>query len=152
MNQSSGRAVLVFAATSMPQPWPCYFCGDEIEIKLKTRGCGSHGRNACLHHIDGDHENNDPANWAWAHNSCHVSFHVRGSKRSQRHRQRIADSLRKPKTAEHRANIAAGASRQQRETRITCVCGTVSTPQALGRYHKACGSAAIGDAARFENE
>jgi len=29
-----------------------------------------------LHHIDGDHENNDRRNHAWAHRRCHKSHHL----------------------------------------------------------------------------
>lgn len=73
------RNVLVFAAMSGPQPWRCFFCEEEtVKFDLAPPGRGGHRDSPTLHHIDGDHANDVPENWAWAHNSCHTSFHSKG--------------------------------------------------------------------------
>jgi len=33
-----------------------------------------------IHHIDSNHENNDPENLMWMHGGCHTSFHSTGEK------------------------------------------------------------------------
>lgn len=30
-----------------------------------------------IHHIDHNHSNNDPSNWALSHRSCHKSYHMK---------------------------------------------------------------------------
>lgn len=62
----------LFMAQNDTGPWACYFCP---ELVVEYGGIG--GRNLVVHHLDGDHANNDPANLASAHWDCHASHHAR---------------------------------------------------------------------------
>jgi hypothetical protein len=133
-NKSSVRAVLVFAAISLPQPWPCFFCGGPVEIKFKAAGRGGDRDTMLLHHIDGDHDNDDPSNWAAAHQGCHTKHHFKGRAKNpvgvERHRQAI------------RANFAAMTDEERKEK--TANAGKAShSPEAnakrsatLKKYHE----------------
>jgi hypothetical protein len=47
-----------------------------------------------MHHIDGDHSNNDPSNWACVHKFCHIHHHQNGVKKSQEHRRKISEAMK----------------------------------------------------------
>ena len=47
------------------RPHVCFFCDEELDPD-----------EVHVHHIDGDHENNDPDNLTGAHKECHDSFHA----------------------------------------------------------------------------
>jgi len=51
----------------------CHICKRlfEREDILPSRGSD----NLTMHHKDGNHYNNDPDNWSWAHRVCHKSHH-----------------------------------------------------------------------------
>lgn len=117
MGKSSGRAILVFAAMSPPQPWPCYFkCDELVSFTLDTGGSGGHRLTPTLHHIDGNHDNNDPSNWAWGHTGCHSSHHGKGRKNppmsaetrekiSAAQRGRKQSAMQRQKAREHQARL-----------------------------------------------
>lgn len=106
---ANGRLVLVFAALSGPQPWPCHFCSREVRFTMETSGRGGHADSPVLHHIDGNHENNDSTNWAWAHHSCHTRHHKAGRALTPEHRIKLGAAQKdRPLTDAHKANIAQG--------------------------------------------
>src|SRR5580704_15123728 len=76
--RSNGRWIIVFAAMSAPQPWPCHFCQTDVEFGWEAPGRGGNSQSPTLHHKDGDHENNVFENWAWSHTGCHTRFHKEG--------------------------------------------------------------------------
>ena len=55
-------------------PWPCYFCGEPVEIDWLPQGVYSPGR-LHRHHIDGDRWNNSPDNIVPSHSRCHLDYH-----------------------------------------------------------------------------
>jgi hypothetical protein len=71
----SGKAryavLMVFRETWGDEPpWPCYFCGRPVT---------HYGRDIASldrHHIDGDKENNSPANVVPSHQLCHKDWHI----------------------------------------------------------------------------
>lgn len=64
-----------------------YERNNDIEIKTeyqkiasdlyeyKCNICGKDSGRLCVHHMDGNHENNDPNNLCWLCNSCHARIH-----------------------------------------------------------------------------
>jgi hypothetical protein len=48
-----------------PGPYQCHFCHGSITP------VGKH----VIHHLDGDHDNNDPSNWVPAHKDHHDEYH-----------------------------------------------------------------------------
>lgn len=80
----------VFVAAHGPLPHPCHFCGDPV-----TRW-GQRSWDGNIHHVDGDHTNNDPANLAAAHPLCHISYHATGRVMSMEssERKRAASQVR----------------------------------------------------------
>lgn len=62
----------IFAAAYGTLPHLCYFCRDWVYRWGKAPDDGG------IHHRDGDHTNNDPANLVAAHVRCHVSHHANG--------------------------------------------------------------------------
>lgn len=135
---ASQRAVLIFTAISAPQPWQCYFCGADVAFQVESPGQGTRRETPVMHHIDGDHENNDPSNWAWAHNGCHVRYHMTGNIPSELTRKRQSEAAKgRVFGPRRRDNIARGSKEFQRVTRDKCdECGKVSTPQAIGSHQK----------------
>ena len=45
-----------------------------------------------LHHIDGNHDNNDLKNLMYVHFGCHARLHHKGSHHSEEHRRKISES------------------------------------------------------------
>lgn len=60
----------------------CFFCKDPI-TKLPPDLTFGHRRHppfnteVTLHHLDENRQNNSPSNLAWAHTSCHRSYHAK---------------------------------------------------------------------------
>lgn len=108
MRPSGGpRVKLIFIVANGLGPWPCYFCPelvyyDEEDNKLKFN----------VHHIDHNHDNDDPANLAASHHSCHGKYHRQHQDRTnitltEEGRERIrAANLGKEVSAETRAKIS----------------------------------------------
>lgn len=63
--------VLVFVATHGPGPYPCLFCGEDVEMLKRSGGLGM-----VVHHLDHDRRHNEPANLAALHASCHGRHHL----------------------------------------------------------------------------
>ena len=67
---------------------PCFFCA----APLLTRAAANHGDSdgpklldqLTLHHVDGDHQNNAPANRVWAHRFCHKRHHMQAQHAARR--------------------------------------------------------------------
>lgn len=51
-------------------PFDCFFCVEPITI---FKGLSS--KAICTHHIDWNHDNDDPWNVAYAHHGCHSFYH-----------------------------------------------------------------------------
>ena len=132
------RNVLFFASISPPQPWACAFCLEDVAFQRERPGRGATKDSPVLHHIDGDHDNNDLANWTWAHNGCYVRHHMTGAIVSPEKREKISASLTgRVRGSLDKANISKGSQEFQRVTRDTCDdCGKVSTPQGIGTHQK----------------
>lgn len=68
----------------------CFFCDRPLlDDDFVAHGNASGPRFAgdgTIHHVDGDHENNDMANKALCHRTCHKAFHLRENRagKSQR--------------------------------------------------------------------
>jgi hypothetical protein len=96
-----------------------------------------------VHHIDGNHENNDPANWAWIHSSCHGKHHgrLRANNLGREYFVRGGRATKGvSKSILGRENISRGSRRYQATHRRTCsICGYKSTPQAVGAHQKKTG-------------
>lgn len=89
---------LLFLANSEPQPWPCYFCGEDIFFEVGVARRRSRG--LAIHHVDGDHGNDALVNLAPAHSGCHSTFHHSGKVRgptSKETRRKIGDAVRAAK-------------------------------------------------------
>lgn len=63
----------VFVAAHGPWPHSCFFCGEPVSGRTIPFDSAA----AVVHHLDGDHSNDDPANLAAAHRRCHSAYHVR---------------------------------------------------------------------------
>lgn len=68
MGQSKHIRVAVAAYGPLPQP--CWFCQGDV-LKFGIRGLGG-----CVHHVDHNHDNNDPENLVFAHHTCHTEYHT----------------------------------------------------------------------------
>lgn len=77
----------------------CFFCkrllmsDSDLEISLPGLRLGNATAppmdlDITIHHVDEDHENNAPSNWALAHESCHRSHHAK--KTFKLHRASVA--------------------------------------------------------------
>lgn len=87
-------------------PYTCSFCEEEITL-LK----GQTGLALNVHHIDGDHNNNDPANWTPAHCSCHARHHLIERNISIEHRAKVRASRVGMKfSQEHKENMSCSLS------------------------------------------
>lgn len=111
----------VFEAVYGPPPHLCAFCGEWFF----QWGRGSDG--GTIHHRDGDHTNNDPANLAPAHMGCHVSHHLKGQvpyERTPEIRAKVSASLTgKTQSAETRAKRGESLRRAYAEGRRTAPPG-----------------------------
>lgn len=61
----------LFLANAAPQPWPCHFCSKAVPYV--TTGPDKF----TVHHLDGNHSNDDLNNLVPAHGRCHKSHHAR---------------------------------------------------------------------------
>jgi hypothetical protein len=57
--------ILVFVAHNGPGPYPCVFCERSVDMVTELH----------VHHLDHNHDNNDPDNLAATHTGCHTSYH-----------------------------------------------------------------------------
>lgn len=137
---ASNRAVLVFAASSGPQPWPCYFCTGPVAFTMETTG-GSNKQSPVLHHIDGNHGNDSVSNWSWAHFGCHSTHHYAGNKwalgmkHSAEAKEKIGARTRGTRlSAEHREAIAKTMASLPD---VACeVCGRLCRPFGLANHQR----------------
>ena len=53
-------------------PFNCFFCNEPIII---LDGFSHRSKSRVTHHIDWNHDNDDPWNVAYAHYGCHSSYH-----------------------------------------------------------------------------
>jgi len=105
--------VTTFYKTYGYGPWTCHFCGKTVRTRSRQDGH--------IHHIDGDHNNNDPTNLAPTHMACHQRHHKagkdsprKGAILSQETRNKIAEKLRGRKLSpEVRANMSAARQRDR---------------------------------------
>ena len=104
----------VFFATYGLGPWDCWLCKRPVEYSGLD-----------VHHVDGNPQNNEPANLVPMHRGCHmlitnqgreksaetrakISAIHRGRKRSPEAVAKMAAALRgKPLSAEHKAKVSA---------------------------------------------
>jgi hypothetical protein len=85
-----------------PAPWMCGYCDTLIHQFGKDSDDGQ------VHHIDGDHENDEPSNLAIIHCACHTKLHRIGYKHTQETRDKIANAHKGiSKSPEHIAAIKA---------------------------------------------
>lgn len=98
--------VLIFLANSDRQPWPCYFCGDDVFYVLGPAGQTAR-RGLVVHHVN--HEETDHAieNLVPAHRTCHASHHGTGR---------------------------VGPLKMNAQRRRCRECGLVTTPGAMGKH------------------
>jgi DNA-directed RNA polymerase sigma subunit (sigma70/sigma32) len=69
-----------------PGPWPCFECDGPVTYE-----------ELLVHHLDHDHDNNDPTNLAASHKPCHITHHktgqpspLRGRSKTEEHRHTLA--------------------------------------------------------------
>lgn len=66
----------------------CYFCRQHLDASHFVEHGNSTGPKFTLkltiHHVDGDHDNNEQMNKALAHTKCHKSFHRREANLARR--------------------------------------------------------------------
>lgn len=68
---------LAFVAEYGDGPYICFFCGESVpDIDNRGRGRGHFPEEGCVHHIDGNHDNNESSNLAPAHQGCHSTHHM----------------------------------------------------------------------------
>lgn len=89
----------IFFAANGFGPFICRWCGDEVDawdesIPLRT------AKAFCVHHVDHDHDNNDPTNLVAMHYGCHISYHrtvrplvEKGQKLPDEWKRKITESL-----------------------------------------------------------
>jgi hypothetical protein len=95
------------------------------------------GSTPIIHHLDHDHSNDDPANLAVAHNSCHARYHVTRSRlwEASKTPEAIAKRARSLRTsAKHAAGRARTAEALRGRTlspeqREACRAGVVKRPR-----------------------
>lgn len=58
----------------------CHFCGKHF---LRTDFPLDRTDNVCIHHIDGNHQNNNIDNLTLAHRECHKQYHAEKRKKKQ---------------------------------------------------------------------
>jgi hypothetical protein len=103
----------VFFAHSGKGPWPCYGCGEPVDLS-----------EVHVHHIDHDHFNDAPENLTAMHSLCHQKLHKIGKSHSDETRQKMSSTRRgrslsdeararlsastrgKPKSEEHKAALS----------------------------------------------
>lgn len=84
----------IFVEANGPGPWVCYGC-DELVTELM------------VHHLDEDHENNDPNNLVAMHHPCHSRLHHTGKIVSDETRAKIAGTRRGvPRSKETKRKIS----------------------------------------------
>ena len=95
----------VFLAHYGPGPWQCFKCWGLVYFDAKFD----------VHHLDHDHDNNDPTNLAASHPHCHRSYHnahPEGWQRQQKgkkhpeHSEKMKGKTKPPRTEEHREALA----------------------------------------------
>lgn len=82
-------------------PWPCCFCGDDVEIVVVH-----------IHHINGDHADDRCANLAPIHPSCHKRHHDRAKPRARMQRKPMTDETRRRISEAHRVSPKAAEARK----------------------------------------
>lgn len=68
-----------FSREHGPPPWPCHFCKGDVFILF-------------VHHIDGNHRNDDISNLSAAHKSCHQAYHNSLREITEETRRRMRES------------------------------------------------------------
>lgn len=95
-------------------PWMCFVCKEPVEKKDLN-----------IHHVDEDHENDEPTNLAAIHHNCHARMPSRPL--SLAWRKKIGDALRGrcgyQHTVETRAKISESLKRAYAEGRHVVVKG-----------------------------
>jgi NUMOD3 motif len=89
---------IIFVDANGEGPWTCYGCGEPV-VEL------------CVHHLDKNHENNDPANLVAMHHDCHTRLHHAGKTVSAETRAKLADSVRGMKHTDEAKRKIGDASR-----------------------------------------
>jgi hypothetical protein len=93
----------IFYAFHGPGPYTCYLCGEKV-LAWWDRDPDTEREKTGLavHHINGNHDDNNPENLAAAHYGCHISLHratrplvAKGSSLPERWKQRIASGTAK---------------------------------------------------------
>jgi dCMP deaminase len=88
-------------------PHDCYFCSKQLAVV------------EVIHHIDGDHENNDPLNLAPSHSRCHTHHH-------------------------HPPGVSRGKRKQYNASRVRCAqCSLETTKGAMGSHQKSTGHVGV---------
>jgi hypothetical protein len=88
---------------TIPGPHHCFFCSLPVTVLFGRGGLSLH-----LHHIDGNHSNDDPSNWAPAHGSCHNRFHRLGARAEDKTKDKLSKAnLGKKLSEETRSKISA---------------------------------------------
>lgn len=72
----------IFRGTYGDGPFACFGCRDLIEDFYTGRCCSK--SSPVIHHLDHDHDNNDPANLVPMHFGCHTRLHGRKSRKLDR--------------------------------------------------------------------
>ena len=73
---------------TVPGPYICHFCGEPITVFTGQKGDSLNG-----HHMDGNHDNDDPKNWVATHSSCHTKHHKQGTPQSEAHRSARSEAM-----------------------------------------------------------
>jgi hypothetical protein len=91
----------IFIAVNGPGPWPCYLNACE-DLVLPDE--------LAIHHLDENHENNEPTNLTAMHKGCHSRLHFAGVPRSTETRAKISAAKtgkkRPPVTDEYRRKMS----------------------------------------------
>lgn len=75
----------------------CFFCKKALEVSRTAGGWLKHGNavgprleeKITIHHIDGNHDNDEPLNKSLCHTTCHKSFHRRIANEERELRKRL---------------------------------------------------------------
>lgn len=144
---------MTFLANSMPQPWECHFCRKPVMVRQTNNK-----DNLAIHHLDGDHGNNDFGNLAAAHHGCHTTHHSLGYKHSDEAREKIrakratqtfSDETRRKLGDASRGRVHSAETRQKISSAKTgakyvikvgkkCVCGHETTPAGYVQHRRKC--------------